>query len=125
MLIGGRARRTRGYKAVRDSKLPFLMLQAIKELTNDKGADVVLEMSGASQAIQQSLEAVRPAGRVCALGLPTKPVTLDLSKLIILKDLTFRGIYGRRTWDTWTTTPFPCSPSTRGISVLPRATGSC
>ena len=32
MLIGGRARRTRGYKAVRDSKLPFLMLQAIKEL---------------------------------------------------------------------------------------------
>ncbi|MBI4182299.1 MAG: L-threonine 3-dehydrogenase [Candidatus Aenigmarchaeota archaeon] len=79
-------------------------VQAIKELTNDKGADVVLEMSGAPQAIQQALESVRPVGRVCALGLPTQPVTLDLSKLVVLKDLTFRGIYGRRIWDTWKTT---------------------
>jgi threonine 3-dehydrogenase len=76
-------------------------IKRIKEETNDKGPDAVLEMSGAVSAIQQSVDVVRPTGIVCLLGLPTQEVALDVSKKIVLKDITFRGIYGRKMWDTW------------------------
>ncbi len=76
----------------------------ILDETNGKGPDTVLEMSGAVQAIQQSFDIVRPTGIVCILGLPTTQVSLDISKKIVLKDVTFRGIYGRKIWDTWKVT---------------------
>lgn len=76
----------------------------IMDETNGKGPDTVLEMSGAVPAIQQAFDIVRPTGIVCVLGLPTKNVELDVSKKIVLKDVTFRGIYGRKIWDTWKTT---------------------
>ncbi|MBI4176586.1 MAG: L-threonine 3-dehydrogenase [Candidatus Aenigmarchaeota archaeon] len=76
-------------------------VKQILEHTEGKGPDVVLEMSGAEQAIQQALQVVKPTGAVTALGLPTKPIALDIAKNIVLKDLTFRGIYGRKIWDTW------------------------
>lgn len=69
--------------------------------TQGVGADAVLEMSGAGQAFQQALKAVRPTGMVTILGLPTKPIQVDVSKDIVLKDATVRGIYGRKMWDTW------------------------
>jgi threonine 3-dehydrogenase len=74
---------------------------AIREETEGRGADVVLEMSGSGQALQNSLKAVRVRGQVTALGLPPKPESLDVSNDIVLKDITLRGIYGRKVWDTW------------------------
>lgn len=79
-------------------------VKRILELTGGLGADAALEMSGSGAALLQALDAVRPVGTVAALGLPTAPVTIDVSKKIVLKDLTFRGIYGRKIWDTWKTT---------------------
>lgn len=79
-------------------------VKTLREHTDGKGPDVVLEMSGAREALLQALEAVRPVGMVSVLGLPTKPIEIDVSKTIVLKDLTFRGIYGRKIWDTWKTT---------------------
>lgn len=79
-------------------------VKAIKDETDGMGADVVLEMSGAAEALQQALHAVRLTGQVTILGLPTKPVSVDVSKDIVLKDATIRGIYGRKMWDTWLTT---------------------
>lgn len=76
-------------------------VQAIRDETGGVGADAVLEMSGAAEAFAQSLHAVRLTGQVTVLGLPTKPITVDVSKDIVLKDLTVRGIYGRKMWDTW------------------------
>jgi threonine 3-dehydrogenase len=76
-------------------------VKTIMDMTNGKGADVVLEMSGAPSALQQALKVVRPTGHISVLGLPTKDVSLDVTKGIILKDVTFRGIYGRKIWDTW------------------------
>lgn len=77
---------------------------------------MVLEMSGAEQAINNALDAVRPVGMVTVLGLPPKPLTIDISKKIVLKDLTFRGIYGRRIWDTWKTTSRLLS---EGLDITP------
>jgi threonine 3-dehydrogenase len=76
-------------------------IKTIMDGTDGRGVDVALEMSGAPEALNQALKVVRPVGSVAVLGLPTKDVTIDVSKLIVLKDLTFRGIYGRKIWDTW------------------------
>lgn len=79
-------------------------LKSIMEETDNRGADVALEMSGSPEALNQALKCVKATGSVAALGLPTKEVTIDVSKNMVLKDLNFRGIYGRKIWDTWETT---------------------
>jgi len=76
-------------------------VREILELTDGQGADVFLEMSGSGAALNQGLRALRPKGRASILGLPTKNVCIDMSKDFVMKDITVRGIYGRRIWDTW------------------------
>jgi threonine 3-dehydrogenase len=79
-------------------------VQEIMNLTGGKGADVFLEMSGSGNAINQGFKALRPTGRASILGLPTKDVSIDISKDFVMKDITVRGVYGRKIWDTWITT---------------------
>jgi threonine 3-dehydrogenase len=76
---------------------------AIHAMTGGMGADVLLEMSGHPQAINQGLAALKPGGEAAILGLPPGNVELDWGNLIVLKGLTVRGIYGRRIWETWHT----------------------
>ena len=35
------------------------------------------------------------------LGIPTKPIEIDLPREIIFKGLTIYGVVGRRMYDTW------------------------
>lgn len=74
---------------------------AVRDATGGVGADVVLEMSGHPQAIQQAFAMLRGGGRISLLGLPTEPVKLDLVPDVIFKGATVQGIYGRRMYDTW------------------------
>jgi threonine 3-dehydrogenase len=74
---------------------------ALREATGGAGADVVLEMSGNPQAIQQAFKMLRGGGRLSLLGLPAQPVELDLVPDLIFKGATVQGIYGRRMYDTW------------------------
>jgi len=67
------------------------------------GVDVVLEMSGAPSAIQQAMRLARPGGRVSLMGIPSKPVMLDIAEDVIFKGLTVQGIVGRRLYETWYT----------------------
>ncbi|MDQ7029409.1 MAG: L-threonine 3-dehydrogenase [Ardenticatenia bacterium] len=76
------------------------VVEAVRDLTGG-GADVVLEMSGAPEAIRQGLEALRPGGHMAALGLTNRPPSLDWNELIVIKGITVKGIYGRRLWETW------------------------
>lgn len=69
--------------------------------TGGTGADVVLEMSGHQAGISLGLKIAKPGARVSLLGLPSKPVELDLSGDVIFKGLTIQGINGRRIWETW------------------------
>lgn len=43
--------------------------KTIMELTNGKGADVVIETSGAQKAITQSIKVLKKCGKLCAIGL--------------------------------------------------------
>jgi D-xylulose reductase len=50
----------------------------IDDLTDGWGADLVFEASGAPSAIQAVAEALCPGGRIVLVGLPIRPVSLDL-----------------------------------------------
>jgi threonine 3-dehydrogenase len=65
-----------------------------------EGFDVGLEMSGASGAMSEMVENMTHGGRIALLGLPSQPVTLDLST-VVLNSLTMTGIYGREMFETW------------------------
>ncbi len=73
----------------------------IMEKTDGKGVDVVLEMSGNVNAVVQGLEILRPGGTISLLGVYAEPLTVDLSKLVIFKYATIKGINGRLMFDTW------------------------
>lgn len=88
----------------------------IRSLTGGTGAHVCLEMSGSSYALEQALDAVRTTGMVVILGLYASPVTMDWSKKIVLRDVTVRGIYGRKIWQTWELT---AKLLERGMDVSP------
>lgn len=77
------------------------VVAAIRDATGGVGVDVVLEMSGHPDAIRQGFKILRAGGRISLLGLPDRPVELDLVGDVIFKGATVQGIYGRRMYDTW------------------------
>lgn len=72
-----------------------------RRVTHDQGPQVLLEMSGHPRAIRQGFSALRNGGTAALLGLPSKPVELDLPNDIIFKGATVLGINGRRMYETW------------------------
>lgn len=77
------------------------VVDAVRALTHGAGVDVVCEMSGSGLALNQALTYVKDGGRVSILGIPTKPVEIEVGKNIVFKGLTIHGITGRRMFDTW------------------------
>lgn len=75
--------------------------EAARAATHDQGPEVLLEMSGNGSAIRQGFKALRNGGTAALLGLPAKPVELDLPNDIIFKGATVLGINGRRMFETW------------------------
>jgi threonine 3-dehydrogenase len=65
-----------------------------------EGFDVGLEMSGAEPAFNQMVENMVMGGKIAMLGLPGKPFNLDMGGLI-MRAITFKGIYGREMFETW------------------------
>ena len=63
--------------------------------------DVVLEMSGNADVIQQALEAARIAGTLVFFGIPKKEANIDIGKYMINKELRVESVFGRRLWETW------------------------
>ncbi len=72
-----------------------------RALTPGGGVDAALEFSGHPDGIRAAFHLARPGGRVSLLGIPARPVELDLTRDIIFKGLTVQGINGRRLFDTW------------------------
>ncbi|MDQ7824493.1 MAG: L-threonine 3-dehydrogenase [Candidatus Eremiobacteraeota bacterium] len=73
----------------------------ILERTNGIGVDVVLEMAGAQQAIDDGIRIIRKGGRFSAFGIPPGNVRLDYANGIIFKGITLYGINGRLMYSTW------------------------
>lgn len=76
-------------------------VQDARRATQNQGPHVLLEMSGHPRAIRDGLAALRNGGTAALLGLPSRPVELDLPNDIIFKGATVLGINGRRMFQTW------------------------
>jgi threonine 3-dehydrogenase len=63
--------------------------------------DVVLEMSGNTDAVEDALRAARIGGRIVAFGIPKEPARIDIGRYLINKELTIESVFGRRIWTTW------------------------
>jgi len=73
----------------------------VMEITKGDGVDVVLEMSGHPTAIEQGFRSIKKAGRYTLLGIPAKPVSIDLANDIIFPGINIQGINGRRMYENW------------------------
>lgn len=73
----------------------------IMDKTGGIGVDIVLEMSGAAQAIETGFKVVRKGGRYSAFGIPSLPIKLNYADDIIFKGVKIHGISGRKMFDTW------------------------
>ncbi|MFQ5944785.1 MAG: L-threonine 3-dehydrogenase [Anaerolineae bacterium] len=77
------------------------VVSVVREATGGTGVDAILEMSGASAAIDQGFQLLKPGGEAALLGLPPGPVEFDIENHLVFKGATARGIIGRRLWETW------------------------
>ncbi|NOT01664.1 MAG: L-threonine 3-dehydrogenase [Phycisphaerales bacterium] len=77
------------------------VVDAMVTANGGHGVDIVLEMSGAPDAITTAFRTVRNGGVVVLFGIPSKPVEIDVAENMIFKNLTVRSMNGRRIFDTW------------------------
>jgi L-iditol 2-dehydrogenase len=73
--------------------------EVVAELHDGLGADLVVDATGVSAALAQSMELVRPAGAIAKVGWGPQPLGLTLDPLV-KKAVTLYGCYSH-TWNTW------------------------
>ncbi|MEA3408120.1 MAG: L-threonine 3-dehydrogenase [Chloroflexota bacterium] len=73
----------------------------VQEATQGRGVDVAVELSGSEAGIQQGFSLLAKGGRISLVGLPSKPVTLEMTTAIIYREARVYGSTGRLMWDTW------------------------
>ncbi len=71
----------------------------IRSLGDGFGADLVVDCTGISKALQQSLELVRPNGRITKIGWGPQPLDFNLDPLVG-KAVTLQGSFSH-TYPTW------------------------
>ena len=74
---------------------------AVLELTGGIGADCFVDASGSADAVAQGFSYLRKGGRVVLVGLPARPVNLEVSREVVFKEATITGIHGREMFATW------------------------
>jgi threonine 3-dehydrogenase len=76
--------------------------ETVLDATGGYGADVIIDASGSVEALKQSFKFLRKGGRMALIGLPGKPIDLELGKDIVFKEAKIIGIHGRKMFETWT-----------------------
>ena len=75
--------------------------KTILDETRGIGVDMVLEISGSQKAYDQGLRLLRKAGTFVVIGLPSKPIQLEIPTNVMYKEAKILGITGREMYDTW------------------------
>jgi threonine 3-dehydrogenase len=76
-------------------------IKEIRQATRGEGVDVLLEMSGAPSAFDQGFRCLRNGGTAAILGIPSKPITWNITEHVVFKGATVLGINGRKMFETW------------------------
>lgn len=77
------------------------LTKKVKAMTEDNGADVLLEMSGNTTAFKQGLDSLTNGAVVSLLGVFPGELSFDINDLFTFKGLTMYGITGRKMFETW------------------------
>ena len=73
----------------------------IKTITKGVGVDGFIDASGNVQSINDGFKYLRKGGEVALIGLPSKPILLDLGLAVVFKEAKIIGIHGREMYRTW------------------------
>ncbi len=74
----------------------------VMDHTYGYGADIVLDMAGSPQALDEGFKMLRKGGRFTAFGIAAaSPTTLDYNNGLVFKGSQVHGINGRKMYDTW------------------------
>ena len=77
-------------------------IEYIMDHTGGFGADIVLDMAGSPQALDEGFKVLRKAGRFTAFGVAAEsPCAVDYNNGIVFKGAQIHGISGRKIFDTW------------------------
>ncbi|MCL2255434.1 MAG: L-threonine 3-dehydrogenase [Firmicutes bacterium] len=87
-----------GVVAISPQKEPIP--EVMKRLGIKEGFDIGLEMSGASQALNDMIDNMVCGGKIALLGVHKPDTMIDWNK-VVFKTLTMKGIYGREMYDGW------------------------
>ena len=68
------------------------VVERIMSLTDGEGVDVAVDASGSPLAIRQTVDIVKPGGRIVLVGYPPSEVSLPIAE-ILPKELTIQGIH--------------------------------
>lgn len=68
--------------------------KALKEVSGGGGVDLLVDFSGYTSNIEESIRAMNPGGRIVMVGIGRNPLTIKIPFLIIEKMLTITGSYG-------------------------------
>lgn len=69
------------------------VVKAVKDLTDGRGADVVIDCSGVESAINQGFEIVKKRGMYVQSGLSTRPFTIQNPSIWADKDIDIAGLW--------------------------------
>ncbi|MBU1626643.1 alcohol dehydrogenase catalytic domain-containing protein [bacterium] len=74
----------------------------VRDHTGGYGADLVLDMAGSPQALDEGFKMLRKAGRFTAFGVAAEsPTLIDYNNGMVFKGAQIHGISGRKMFDTW------------------------
>jgi L-iditol 2-dehydrogenase len=73
--------------------------EAIKRFGDGLGADLVIDVTGANQSLDQALDIVRRNGQITEIGFSTKAPDFSLVRLVN-KAITLQGVYSH-TYQSW------------------------
>lgn len=78
------------------------VVKEVKALTGGRGADVVIEMSGAISLYNTGLDCLSTGGTMVCVGLYNEPVVIEgYNERVLLREITITGIFGRLMFETW------------------------
>lgn len=76
------------------------VVKRVFEETNNKGVDLVLELSGNKHALSQAITYIKKGGELSLLGIFDEDANIDLNK-IVFKGLSLYGVTGRKMYESW------------------------
>ncbi|MCB9683260.1 MAG: alcohol dehydrogenase catalytic domain-containing protein [Alphaproteobacteria bacterium] len=77
------------------------LIAQVRRLTDGVGVDVVMEMSGFHNSLNNALHVVRRGGHVILFGVKNGEARIEDFHRVIMNGLQLHGVVGRRIFETW------------------------